>query len=39
MYYKVLLVDDEAIVCDGLIRFVDWQDLGYEVVATAYSVA
>ncbi|MHA0857131.1 response regulator [Paenibacillus sp. CMAA1364] len=39
MYYKVLLVDDEAIVCDGLTKFVNWHELGYEVVGAANSVA
>lgn len=39
MYYKVLLVDDEAIVCDGLTRFVNWEELGFQVVSAANSVA
>lgn len=39
MYYKVLLVDDEVIVCDGLTRFVNWEELGYQVVSSASSVA
>lgn len=39
MSYKVLLVDDEEIVCDGLTKFVNWQELGYKVVSAANSVA
>ncbi|MDQ8735203.1 response regulator [Paenibacillus sp. LHD-38] len=39
MYYNVLLVDDEEIVCDGLTRFVNWEELGYRVVSSASSVA
>lgn len=39
MYYKVLLVDDEEIVCDGLTRFVNWEELGYQVASSASSVA
>ncbi len=35
----MLLVDDEAIVCDGLTRFVNWEELGYQVVSAANSVA
>ena len=37
--YKLLIVDDEEIVCNGLCRFVDWNTLGFEVVSTAHSVA
>jgi|GEM_PF-319126 len=39
MNYKVLLVDDEEIVCQGLTRFVNWEELGYEVTAMANSAA
>lgn len=37
--YKVLLVDDEAMVTQGLTRFVNWQEAGYTVAGTATSVA
>ena len=37
--YKVLLVDDEAMVTQGLTRFVKWQEAGYTVAGTATSVA
>ncbi|MDQ6422983.1 response regulator [Paenibacillus sp. LHD-117] len=39
MYVKVLLVDDEEIVCDGLTRFINWEELGYQVVSSASSAA
>lgn len=35
--YKVLLVDDEYMILQGLKVIVDWQALGFEVVATARS--
>ncbi|MBD2845471.1 response regulator [Paenibacillus sp. IB182496] len=38
MYYQVLLVDDEEIVCNGLRRFLDWEGCGYQVAAVANSV-
>jgi len=38
MYYQVLLVDDEEIVCNGLQRFLDWETFGYQVADTAHSV-
>ena len=33
--YKVLLVDDERIILDGLSRAVPWADLGCQVAGTA----
>lgn len=36
--YKVLLVDDEEMVTQGLSRFVPWEECGYEVAGTAASV-
>ncbi|WP_199615354.1 response regulator [Paenibacillus alkalitolerans] len=33
--YKLMLVDDEADVREGVIQEVDWASLGFEVVATA----
>ena len=36
--YKVLLVDDEEIVTQGLKRFVHWEKAGYTVAGTAESV-
>lgn len=35
--YKVVLIDDEAIIVEGLKKVVDWQGYGCEVVGTAYS--
>lgn len=37
--YKLLIVDDEEIVCKGLTQFVNWSELGFEVVQTVHSVA
>ncbi len=37
--YKVLLVDDEEMVTQGLKRFVPWEEEGYTVAGTATSVA
>lgn len=37
--YRVLLVDDEEMVTQGLSRFVPWADIGFEVSGTARSVA
>lgn len=37
--YRVLLVDDEDIVLEGLKRFGPWQAAGFGVVGTATSVA
>lgn len=33
--YKVILVDDEKIVLEGLKKIIDWKSLGYEIVGTA----
>ena len=33
--YRVILVDDERIILDGLTRAVDWNRMGCEVVGTA----
>lgn len=33
--YKVLIVDDEPIICEGLKKSVRWSDFNCEVVATA----
>ena len=38
MAYKVLIVDDEEIVCRGLAKFVKWQEYGFSVEGIAYSV-
>ena len=35
--YKVLLVDDEEMVTQGLSRFVPWAELGFQVIGTALS--
>lgn len=35
--YKVLLVDDEYMILQGLTMIIDWQALGFEVVQTARS--
>ncbi|MBB6731191.1 response regulator [Cohnella zeiphila] len=35
--YKVLLVDDERIILDGISRMVDWPSLGTELVRTAHN--
>ena len=37
--YKVLLVDDEEMVTEGLSRFVKWEEAGFAVSGTATSVA
>lgn len=34
--YKVVIVDDEPIIAEGLARVVDWQSLGCEVMGTAF---
>ncbi len=36
--YRVLLVDDEEIVTQGLTRFVRWEDAGFEVACAVSSV-
>ena len=37
--YKVVLIDDEAIIVEGLKKVVDWSRFGCEVVATAFNAA
>ncbi|MBR4954251.1 MAG: response regulator [Oscillospiraceae bacterium] len=37
--YKVILIDDESIIVEGLRRVVPWADFGCEVVATAHDAA
>ncbi|WP_339204174.1 response regulator [Paenibacillus sp. FSL K6-3182] len=37
--YKVLLVDDEPKIIQGLQRLIDWEDFGMEVVGTVQSAA
>lgn len=37
MMYKVLIVDDEEIVCRGLAQFIKWQEHGFMVAGTAHS--
>ena len=32
---RVLLVDDEPFIVQGLMVFVDWEQEGYEIVYTA----
>ena len=33
--YKVLLVDDEKIILDSISTFIDWQQIGTELIGTA----
>lgn len=35
MMLKMLIVDDEPIICQGLIETIPWKDIGVEVVGTA----
>ena len=35
--YKVVLIDDEAVVVEGLMKVVDWDSYGCTVVDTAYN--
>lgn len=35
--YKVMLVDDEYMILEGLKRIIPWEELGFEIVATAKS--
>lgn len=37
--YKVVLIDDEAVVVEGLMKVVDWASFGCAVVDTAYNAA
>lgn len=34
-YYKILLADDEIEIRDGMIQKIDWNALGFEIVAAA----
>lgn len=36
---NVLLVDDEEIVCRGMMKFINWEDYGFEVKAFARNAA
>ncbi len=36
MKYKVVIVDDEEIIAEGLSKVIDWDSLGCQVVATAF---
>lgn len=33
--YKIMIVDDEAEVREGIVRYIDWEKLGFAVVAEA----
>ena len=33
--YKVMLVDDEYMILEGLKQIIPWSELGFEVVKTA----
>lgn len=37
--YKAMIIDDEAIIVEGLTKVVPWEQYNCEVVATAYCVA
>ncbi len=37
--YKVVLIDDEAVIVEGLKRAIDWAGYGCEVVGTAFSAS
>lgn len=34
--FKVVLIDDEPIIIEGLKKILDWHALGFEIVAVAY---
>ena len=34
--YKVVLVDDEELIIEGMKRLVNWKELGCEIVGAAY---
>lgn len=36
MKYKVVIVDDEEIIAEGLSKVIDWGSMGCEVMATAF---
>lgn len=33
--FKVLIVDDEAVIRDGLNTLIDWNEMGFEICGTA----
>ncbi len=33
--YKVMLVDDEKIILDGISQMIDWTSVGTELIGTA----
>ena len=35
MYYRVMIVDDEAIILSGIKSLINWEENGCEVTATA----
>lgn len=35
--YKVLIVDDEIMICRGLSKIIKWKDIGFEVVGAVYN--
>lgn len=35
--FKLLIVDDEKLVADGLAQYIDWEKVGFEVAGVAYS--
>jgi len=35
--YKLMIVDDEEIILDGLKNVVEWENLGIEVISYAYN--
>lgn len=36
MNLKILIVDDEKTICDGIIKMINWGELGYSTPKTAY---
>ena len=34
--YRVMLVDDEPFILDGMKKLIDWDEMGLEIVAEAY---
>ncbi|MCM2675877.1 response regulator transcription factor [Alkalicoccobacillus plakortidis] len=37
MNMKMLIVDDEPVICQGLAQTIDWQSIGVEVVGVAFN--
>ena len=35
--YKVVIIDDEPIIVEGLSKGVNWAEVGCQVIGTAYS--